>query len=86
MSEILVLYYSRNGKTAQLARLVARGVEEVAGMSARIRSVPPVAPITKRPRRRSPTKARHTRRSPIFATARDSCSEVPRASATWRRR
>ena len=46
MSEILVLYYSRNGKTAQLARLVARGVEEVAGMSARIRSVPPVAPIT----------------------------------------
>src|SRR5690348_3130354 len=46
MSEILVLYYSRNGKTAQLARLVARGVEEVAGMTARIRSVPPVAPIT----------------------------------------
>ena len=24
MTEILVLYYSRNGKTAQLARLVAR--------------------------------------------------------------
>ena len=46
MSEILVLYYSRNGKTAQLARLVARGVEEVAGMRARLRSVPPVAPIT----------------------------------------
>jgi NAD(P)H dehydrogenase (quinone) len=46
MSEILVLYYSRNGKTAQLARLVARGVEEVAGMSARLRSVPPVAPVT----------------------------------------
>jgi NAD(P)H dehydrogenase (quinone) len=46
MSEILVLYYSRNGKTAQLARLVARGVEEVAGMRARLRSVPPVAPVT----------------------------------------
>jgi NAD(P)H dehydrogenase (quinone) len=46
MSEILVLYYSRNGKTAQLARLVARGVEEVPGMRARLRSVPPVAPIT----------------------------------------
>jgi NAD(P)H dehydrogenase (quinone) len=46
MSEILVLYYSRNGKTAQLARLVARGVEEVAGFSARLRSVPPVAPVT----------------------------------------
>ena len=46
MSEILVLYYSRNGKTAQLARLVARGVEEVTGMRARLRSVPPVAPVT----------------------------------------
>jgi NAD(P)H dehydrogenase (quinone) len=46
MSEILVLYYSRNGKTAQLARLVARGVEEAPGMRARLRSVPPVAPVT----------------------------------------
>ncbi|HJT98016.1 MAG TPA: NAD(P)H:quinone oxidoreductase [Rhodanobacteraceae bacterium] len=46
MSEILVLYYSRNGKTAQLARLVARGVEETDGMTARLRSVPPVAPVT----------------------------------------
>src|SRR5262245_52847497 len=46
MSEILVLYYSRNGKTAQLARLVTRGVEEVPGMTARLRSVPPVAPVT----------------------------------------
>jgi NAD(P)H dehydrogenase (quinone) len=47
MSDILVLYYSRTGKVAQLARLVARGIGEVAGMSARLRSVPPVAPITK---------------------------------------
>ncbi len=46
MREILVLYYSRNGKTAQLARLVARGVEEVPGCAARLRSVPPVAPVT----------------------------------------
>jgi NAD(P)H dehydrogenase (quinone) len=46
MSEILVLYYSRTGKIAQLARLVARGVEEVEGMRARLRSVPPVAPVT----------------------------------------
>lgn len=46
MSEILVLYYSRTGKIAQLARLVARGVEEIDGMRARLRSVPPVAPIT----------------------------------------
>lgn len=46
MTEILVLYYSRTGKVAQLARLVARGVEEVDGMRARLRSVPPVAPVT----------------------------------------
>jgi NAD(P)H dehydrogenase (quinone) len=44
--EILVLYYSRTGHTAQLARLIARGVEEVPGMRARLRQVPPVAPVT----------------------------------------
>ncbi|GAP66715.1 tryptophan repressor binding protein [Mizugakiibacter sediminis] len=46
MADILVLYYSRGGHTAQLARLVARGVEEVEGMHARLRQVPPVAPVT----------------------------------------
>ena len=45
-SEILVLYYSRSGHTAQMARLVARGIEEVPGCTARLRQVPPVAPIT----------------------------------------
>ena len=44
--DILVLYYSRSGHTAQLARLIARGVEEVPGMRARLRQVPPVAPMT----------------------------------------
>jgi NAD(P)H dehydrogenase (quinone) len=44
--DILVLYYSRTGHTAQLARLIARGVEEVPGMRARLRQVPPVAPVT----------------------------------------
>jgi len=46
MAEVLVLYYSRGGSVAKLARQVARGVEEVAGMQARLRSVPPVAPVT----------------------------------------
>ena len=46
MPEILIVYYSRNGSVAQLARHVARGVEEVCGMTARLRSVPPVAPVT----------------------------------------
>jgi NAD(P)H dehydrogenase (quinone) len=47
-AEILVLYYSRTGHVAQLARLVARGVEEIPGMRARLRQVPPVAPVTER--------------------------------------
>ena len=46
MKEILVLYYSRNGSTAALARQVARGVE-AGGLSARLRTVPPVAPVTR---------------------------------------
>jgi NAD(P)H dehydrogenase (quinone) len=48
MIEILVLYYSRNGSTARLARQVARGVESVAGVGARLRTVPPVAPETEK--------------------------------------
>lgn len=44
--DILVLYYSRSGHTAQLARLIARGVEEIPSMRARLRQVPPVAPVT----------------------------------------
>ncbi len=44
--DILVLYYSRNGHVAQLARLIARGIEEVEGARARLRQVPPVAPVT----------------------------------------
>jgi len=46
MPEILVLYYSRGGSVARLARQVARGVGEVPGMAARLRTVPPVAPVT----------------------------------------
>ena len=45
MQEILVLYYSRHGAVAQLARQVARGIEEGGGR-ARLRTVPPVAPVT----------------------------------------
>jgi len=40
MLDILVLFYSRNGATAELARQVARGVDGVAGCRARIRTVP----------------------------------------------
>jgi NAD(P)H dehydrogenase (quinone) len=39
MHEILVLYYSRQGSTAALARQVSRGVETVTGVQARLRTV-----------------------------------------------
>lgn len=45
MSDILVLYYSRQGATAEMARLIARGIEEVPGMQARLRSVPEVSTV-----------------------------------------
>jgi NAD(P)H dehydrogenase (quinone) len=43
MAEILVLYYSRSGATAELARQVCRGVESTAGATARLRTVPAVS-------------------------------------------
>ncbi|HET7315436.1 NAD(P)H:quinone oxidoreductase [Salinisphaera sp.] len=42
--DILILYYSRNGATAQLANEAARGVARIDGMAARVRTVPPVSP------------------------------------------
>ena len=45
MSDILVLYYSRNGATHEMAQLVSRGIEEVSGAQARLRTVPPVSTI-----------------------------------------
>lgn len=44
MSYILVLYYSRHGATAEMAHMIARGVEE-AGMEARLRTVPAVSTV-----------------------------------------
>lgn len=45
-AEILVLFYSRHGATAELARHVARGVESINGASAKLRTVPPVSPAS----------------------------------------
>jgi NAD(P)H dehydrogenase (quinone) len=44
--EVLVLYYSRQGSVKQMAQYVARGIESVAGVAARVRTVPPVSPNT----------------------------------------
>lgn len=46
MKEILVLYYSRYGSVRQMAQFVARGVEQVAGASARVRTVPEVSAVS----------------------------------------
>ena len=45
MAEVLVLYYSATGSVRTLAQAVARGVESVEGMRARVRTVPKVAPV-----------------------------------------
>jgi NAD(P)H dehydrogenase (quinone) len=43
---ILVLYYSRHGATRKLAEHIAQGVESVAGVDARLRTVPAVSTVT----------------------------------------
>lgn len=43
---ILVLYYSRTGSTLEMAKHIARGVEQVNGIEARLRTVPAVSVVT----------------------------------------
>lgn len=45
MVEILIVYYSRSGSTAEMAQCIARGVELVEGARARVRTVPEVSPV-----------------------------------------
>ncbi len=42
---VLVLYYSRHGATQKMAQLIARGVESVLGIEAKIRTVPEVSEV-----------------------------------------
>ncbi|HUQ12635.1 MAG TPA: NAD(P)H:quinone oxidoreductase [Steroidobacteraceae bacterium] len=49
MTEILIVYYSRQGATAELARQAARGVSSVAGCTATVRTVPAVSAESERP-------------------------------------
>jgi NAD(P)H dehydrogenase (quinone) len=65
MTDILVLFYSRGGATAELARQVCRGVEAVQGASARLRTVPPVAAASEAPPRAVPESG------PPYATLDD---------------
>jgi len=45
MKEILVLYYSHYGAVRQMAQFVARGIEQVPGAAARLRTVPKVSTV-----------------------------------------
>ena len=45
MKEILVLYYSHRGSVRALADEVARGIDQVRGASARVRTVPRVSTV-----------------------------------------
>jgi NAD(P)H dehydrogenase (quinone) len=63
--EILVLFYSRKGATAELARQVCRGVESVAGARALLRTVPAVASVVEAPQPAVPAEG------PPYATHED---------------
>jgi NAD(P)H dehydrogenase (quinone) len=65
VTEILVLFYSRKGATAELARQVCRGVESVAGARARLRTVPAVAAVIEDPQPAVPAEG------PPYATHDD---------------
>ncbi|MGB0127355.1 MAG: NAD(P)H:quinone oxidoreductase [Rhodocyclaceae bacterium] len=45
MKEVLVLYYSLHGSVRNLAQAVARGIESVNGVGARIRTVPKISAV-----------------------------------------
>lgn len=56
MSKILILYYSRHGSTAEMANLIARGVESVEGAEAVLRTVPDVSTVCEKTAERIPAQ------------------------------
>lgn len=62
---ILVLYYSLKGNTAKMAELIARGVDSVDGIEARVRTVPAVSVKTEIAEPKVPTDG------PPYATLDD---------------
>jgi NAD(P)H dehydrogenase (quinone) len=65
MADILIIYYSRYGAVAQMAQHIARGVAEVAGMQARVRTVPEVSTLCEASEESIPSSG------PPFATLDD---------------
>ena len=71
MTQILVVYYSRDGSTAELARQACRGVESVSGANATLRTVPSVSASSEAPAKPVPDQG------PPYATL----EELRRADA-----
>lgn len=65
MTEILVLFYSRKGSTAELARQICRGIESVPTAQARLRTVPAVTTVVESPQAAIPQEG------PPYATPQD---------------
>jgi NAD(P)H dehydrogenase (quinone) len=65
VAEILVLFYSRKGATAELARQICRGIESVPQAHARLRTVPPLTTVVEPPQAPIPNDG------PPYATADD---------------
>jgi NAD(P)H dehydrogenase (quinone) len=65
MSDILVLYYSRNGATELLAREICLGIDSVEGMNARLRTVPAVSAVCEATAEAIPSEG------PPYATKQD---------------
>lgn len=78
MPYILVLYYSRHGATATMAKAIANGIEHVPTMEARVRTVPDVSPTTEATEKPVPE------RGPPYATQEDlaHCSGIILGSPT----
>ncbi|MBT3608982.1 MAG: NAD(P)H:quinone oxidoreductase, partial [Gammaproteobacteria bacterium] len=75
---ILILYYSRTQGTQNLALHMGRGVDKVAGIEPRIRTVPPVSSVTERTAPSVPDEGA------VFCTKEDlaGCSGLALGSAT----
>ncbi len=65
MPYVLVLYYSRYGSTAKMANEIARGIEQVTGIEAKVRTVPPVSANTEATEKKVPESG------PPYATLED---------------
>ena len=84
---ILVLYYSRHGKTRKLAELIAQGIDSVPGIEARLRTVPAVSTVAEAIEPDIPGSGRALRRAARTWPNARAWRWVRRpASATWRRR